>query len=178
MHLSRSGVTSTAIAVALVALVASVTGAVSPAAVRAPRLSPEGLGPVHFGMDVDQAEAALGSSVEVESGINGCSFWKLAGGAQAIALDARLAYVLLFERGTRTTRGIEVGDGLTRLRHRYRGQLHSGRSASLGAADLRLFASKHRGNTTYELEFDIVGGRVAIISAGTRHTIETFGECA
>ena len=45
-------------------------------------------------------------------------------------------------------------------------------------ADLRLFASSRNGDATYELEFDIDAGRVASISAGTQHTIETFGECA
>jgi hypothetical protein len=178
MRVRQFGVRRATIAVALVALVFSATTADATGAGRAPRLSPEGLGPVHFGMDVGQAEAALGSSVEVDPGINGCSFWTLPGGAQATALGGRLAYILVFEPGTKTTRGIGVRDGLTRLRHRYRGHLHRGRSASLGAADLRLFANKRRGDTTYELEFDIVGGRVAFIGAGTRHTIETFGECA
>ena len=165
-------------AVVLVALMVLATSMSAGAAPRAPRLSPEGLGPVHFGMDLDQAEAALGSPVGADPGINGCSFWTLPGRAQAIAFGGQLGYILLFERGTKTTRGIEVGDGLARLRHRYRGQLHSGRSASLGAADLRLFADSHHRGATYELEFDIVGGKVILISAGTKHTIETFGECA
>jgi hypothetical protein len=96
----------------------------------------------------------------------------------AIALHGRLAYAEIARRGPRTTRGITVGDGINRLRHRYRGSLHGGRSGSLGFADSRLFASEVRGDATYELEFDIVHGRVIDISAGTRRTIETFGECA
>lgn len=166
------------IAAALVLLAFFTTSAGAAAATGPPRLSPEGLGPVHFGMDVDQAEAALGSSVEVDPGINGCSFWTLPGGAGGTAFGGRLGYILLSEPGPKTTRNIEVGDGLARLRHRYRGHLHKGRSASLGAADLRLFSSVRRGGATYELEFDILDGKVAFISAGTRHTIETFGECA
>lgn len=145
------------------------------------RLSPEGLGPMRFGMDSSQASKALEASVDVEPGINGCSFWTMPGleqGAQVIALQGRLAYVLLYQRGQRTTRGIEVGDGFDRLRHRYRGNLHHGRSASLSGANLRLFVTEHSGGASYELEFDIVNGRVAFISAGTKRTIETFGECA
>ena len=145
------------------------------------RLAPSGVGPVRFGMDARQASAALGAQVEVAPGINGCSFWTLPGlanGVQTIAFHGRVAYSEIFRRGPKTTRGITVGDGINRLRHRYRGRLHGGRSASLGAAESRLFASEVRGDATYELEFDIWHSRVAHISAGTRRTIETFGECA
>jgi hypothetical protein len=178
MHLRRLGMSRATLAAALAALALLATSMDAGAAIRLPRLSPEGLGPVHFGMDVDQAEAALGSPVGVDPGINGCTFWTLPGGAQGIAFGGQLGYISLFRRGAKTSRGIEVGDGLTRLRHRYRGELHKGRSASLGAAHLRLFSSSRTGGATYELEFDIVHGKVAFISAGTRHTIETFGECA
>lgn len=145
------------------------------------RLSPAALGPVRFGMDAHQASAALGTQVEVEPGISACSFWTLPGlpnGAQVIALHGRLAYAEIYRRGPKTTRGITVGDGINRLRHRYRGRLHGGRSGSLGAAQSRLFASEARGGATYELEFDIWHKRVSHISAGTRRIIETFGECA
>lgn len=42
----------------------------------------------------------------------------------------------------------------------------------------RLFVTEHEGAAGYEIEFDIVHGRVAFISAATKHVIETFGECA
>lgn len=145
------------------------------------RLSPAGVGPVRFGMDAQQASAALGAEVEVDPGVGGCSFWTVPGfatGAQMIALHGRLAYGEIYRRGPKTTRGITVGDGINRLRHRYRGRLHGGRSGSLGAAEARLFASEVRGDATYELEFDIWHKRVSHISAGTWRTIETFGECA
>ncbi|HEX6688490.1 MAG TPA: hypothetical protein VF085_07475 [Solirubrobacterales bacterium] len=145
------------------------------------RLSPSGLGPVRFGMDVAEADRALGSAISVEDGINDCAFWTLPGmpaGSQLIALRGRLSYAILFKRATATTRGVRVGDSLRRLRHRYRGRLHRGRTASLGYADQRLFTTTHDGEATYEIEFDIVKGRVAFVSAGTRHVIETFGECA
>jgi hypothetical protein len=145
------------------------------------RLSPTGLGPLRFGMDAEAAERALGNAISVEDGINGCSFWTLPGvgaGGQLIARQGRLSYILLFERGTATTRGIRVGDGLGRLRHRYRGKLHRGRTASLGYAQERLFVTRHEHGAAYEIEFDIVHGRVAFISAATKHVIETFGECA
>jgi hypothetical protein len=153
------------------------------AAARPPSLglSPSGIGPVRFGMDAHQASAALGAQVEVDPGINDCSFWSLpsfSNGAQMIAFHGRLAYAEIYGRGPKTTRGITVGDGINRLRHRYRGRLHGGRSGSLGAADSRLFASEVRRGATYELEFDIWHARVSHISAGTRRTIETFGECA
>jgi hypothetical protein len=172
VHLRRVA----AVALALSAFLGA--AAASSSAASTPRLSPTGLGPVHFGMDRDQAEASLGASIEEESSINGCGFWALPGGVSGTAFDGRLGYILLVRRGPRTTRGIEVGDDLARLRHRYRGRLHHGRSGSLGAADLRLFTSERSGGATYEIEFDVSGGKVAFISAGTRHTIETFGECA
>lgn len=145
------------------------------------RLSPQGLGPIHFGMNAATAERALGSAISVEEGINGCAFWSVTGmdaGSQLLALHGSLAYALLFQRGTSTTREIEVGDSLSRLRHRYRSKLHGGRSASLSGAEKRLFVTKHEGDATYEIEFDIANDRVAFISAGTQHVIETFGECA
>lgn len=143
-------------------------------------LSPSGFGAAHFGMNLRQAEGALGRAISVEPSINGCSFWTVPGsrGIQLLALNGSLAYALIYERGVATTRGIKVGDGLDRLRRRYGGKLHRGRSASLSGADKRLFVSEHDGGTTYELEFDIANGRVAFISAATRHVIETFGECA
>jgi hypothetical protein len=145
------------------------------------RLAPSGFGPVRFGMDAQQASAALGVQVEVAPGINGCSFWTLPGlasGVQTIAFHGRVAYSEIFRRGPKTTRGITIGDGINRLHHRYRGRLHGGRSASLGVAESRLFASEARGGAVYELEFDVWHSRIAHISAGTRRTIETFGECA
>lgn len=148
---------------------------------RAVRLSPFGLGRVHFGMNAFAAGRALGKPISVEDGINDCSFWTLPKrkvSGQLIALRGRLSYILLFKRGTATTRGVRVGDGLSRLRHRYRGKLHRGRTASLGYAEQRLFVTKHERATAYEIEFDIAHRRVAFISAGTKHVIETFGECA
>jgi hypothetical protein len=148
---------------------------------KALKLSPSGLGPIRFGMKPAQASRALGARISVEDGIYSCTFWKIPGtrrGAQVIALKVRLAYVLLYERGIATTRGVKVGDSLSRLRRRYRGKLHRGRSASLSGADRRLFVSKHENGTTYELEFDIDGGHIAFISAATRHVLETFGECS
>lgn len=53
----------------------------------------------------------------------------LAGGAQVIARGGRLAYILFYESGPKTTRGIKVGDGLARLR----GHLHQGRSTASGS---------------------------------------------
>lgn len=132
-------------------------------------------------MDSQAAERALGQAISVEEGINGCSFWTLPGtgtNGQLIARHGRLSYILLFKRGTATTRGIKVGDGLTRLHHRYRGKLHQGRTASLGYAEQRLFVTQREGGAAYEIEFDIVHERVAFISAATKHVIETFGECA
>jgi hypothetical protein len=136
---------------------------------RALRLSPSGLGPIRFGMKPAQASRALGRRVSVEDGIYRCRFWQVPGvprATQLIALNGRLATILVSQRGTATTRGVKVGDGLKRLRRRYRGRLHGGRSASLSGADRRLFASKRE------------KGRIAFINAGTRHVIETFGECA
>jgi hypothetical protein len=172
VYLSRAVAVALAVPAFLVAAPASSDAAANP------RLAPTGLGRVHFGMDRDRAEASLGAPIAEEPGINGCSFWDLPGGVTGTSFHGRLGYILLAERGPRTTRGIEVGDGLTRLRHRYRGRLHGGRSGSLGAADLRLFTSDRTGGANYEIEFDVSGGKVAFISAGTRHTIETFGECA
>lgn len=145
------------------------------------RLAPQGLGPLRFGMDATQAERSLGGPITVEDGINGCSFWTLrnqAPGTQLIAFGGRLGYVLLYERGAATTRGVKVGDSVQRLRRRYRGELHRGRSASLSGTDRRLFVTTHEGGAAYELEFDLNAGRVAFISAAAKHTIETFGECA
>lgn len=146
------------------------------------RLSPMGIGPIHFGMNARQAGDALGKPVDVDAGINGCSFWDVPGlpqfGAHLTALDGRLGLILLSSPDVSTTRRIKVGDGVKRLRHRYRGELRRGRSASLGAADLRLFTDLHRNGATYTIEFDIIGGRIKFISAGTRHVIETFGECS
>lgn len=145
------------------------------------RLSPFGLGAAHFGMDAVAAERALGQPISVEDGINDCSFWTLPGAeasGQLIARQRRLSYILLFKRGAATTRGVRVGDGLNRLRRRYRGKLHRGRTASLGYAELRLFVTKHEHGVAYEIEFDIAHRRVAFISAGAKHVIETFGECA
>jgi hypothetical protein len=41
-----------------------------------------------------------------------------------------------------------------------------------------LFVTEHAAGITYDLEFDIVRGRVASIAAASQHVIETFGECA
>jgi hypothetical protein len=146
------------------------------------RLAATGVDGLRFGMNPQQAGRALGSRIEVEDGVYECSFWTLPGlpsdGIQITALNGQLAYIIIYERGIATTRGVRVGDGLDRLRHRYRGKLHAGRTASLGGADQHLFASVSQQAAVYELEFDINNGRVSFISAATKHVIETFGECA
>jgi hypothetical protein len=145
-------------------------------------LSPSGIDPLRFGMDALQAEAALGTSIRVEHGINGCSFWRVPGlppqGVQLIAFSGRLSYILLYRRDFATARGVMVGDSLRRLRRRYGGQLRRGRTASLSGAESFLFVDQRSGGATFTLEFDIWKKHVAFISAATKHVIETFGECA
>ena len=145
------------------------------------RLSPLGVGPVRFGMSAAQAGSTLHARVKVSRGVSGCSFWTVSGFAaqrgQLIAFGGRLSYAIIYGRGPSTTRRTRVGDTIAQLRHRYR-HLRHGKSGSLGAADERLFADQRSAGRTYTIEFDIVRGKVAFISAGSRRTIETFGECA
>jgi hypothetical protein len=144
------------------------------------RLSPRGLGPIHFGMSRSQASAALGSPVDADPGAHGCSSWSVPAAPEGVSLTAfegRLAVALLYQRGPRTTRGIQVGDGVKRLRRLYRGDLRRGKSGSLSGADLHLFTDEVKGDATFTIDFQIVKKRIAFISAGTRHVIETFGEC-
>src|ERR1700761_1626734 len=107
MHLRNLRPGHATFVVGLIAVMLFANSVAAGAAARAPRLSPEGIGPVRFGMNVDQAEAALGSPVDAEPGINDCTFWTFPGGAQGIAFGGRLGYISLFRRGTKTTRGIE-----------------------------------------------------------------------
>jgi hypothetical protein len=118
--------------------------------------------------------------VTSEESVGGCAFWTipaLGAKGEMIARDGRLFYVEVFRRGIATTRGVQVGDSLSRLRRRYRKALHPGRSAALGA-EPPLFVTKTSGGTAFELQFEIDRGRVVGIAAATRHTLETFSECA
>lgn len=144
------------------------------------RLSQLGLGPVHIGDTFAQAQSSSGFAISTQAGVNGCAEWTLPGvisGTQLTALHGRLGLIAVYRRGTATTRGVRVGDSLARLRSHYRHRLRSGKSASLGAADQRLFSDRVSRGVVYTLEFDIYAGKVGYITAATRHTIETFGEC-
>jgi hypothetical protein len=166
----------------LIVSVVAFTAWQTPALASDYRLSPQGFGPILFGMSPQQASRAAGTDVEAEQTTPPCSLWTVPGaslsGAQLIALHGQLSYILIYQRGLATTRRIKVGDGLKRLRHRYRGKLRHGHSASLSGASLRLFTDLHKDGTTYTIEFDIEKGHIAFISAGSRDVIETFGECS
>jgi hypothetical protein len=145
------------------------------------RLRPSGLGPLRIGMSPEQAERALGASVDVEEGISDCSFWSIQGvgsSTQLIAFSGRLGYITMFRPGPETIRGISVGDSVAKLRRRLGGRLHPGRSAAEDFAGPRLFVSERRDGAAYLLEFDTYKGKVSTIEAARRHVIETFQECA
>jgi hypothetical protein len=144
------------------------------------RLSPSGLGPIHFGMDQGQAERALGEAITSAEAINTCSFWNIPGaepGIQMIAFEGRLGYILLYKDGTQTTRGIELGDGARKLRRRYGSLLHPGRSA-FPQPGRSLFVDERINGATFALEFDVSHGKVMSIKAGTKQVVDTFYECA
>jgi hypothetical protein len=170
------------VAIALSMLAALPMAEASAAARAAPPLRPSGLGPVHFGMYPEQAERVLEKPITVEEGVYGCSSWTIqgipAGAVQSLAFDGRLGYITVFRRGPETIGRIKVGDSVRRLRRRLRGRLHQGRSASEGYRGPRLFLTESFAGAIYTMEFDTYRGRVTSIEAATRHTIETFQECA
>lgn len=171
-----------------VALAATVVAGLAPAAAAADtfagkRISALGVGPVRFGMDAEQASAALGTHLRIEPGINGCGWWTTPGARhrlQLLSLDASRRLTLAFAYGgERTTHGVKVGDTEKKLRRRYRHQLHRGSAPGyLGTADSFLFADRRRGGRTYTIMFAIDHGTVSGISAGPKRVVREFGECA
>lgn len=143
-------------------------------------ISPLGLGPIRFGMTNAQASAVAGQSLAETPSVNSCTFWSLTGFLQPkselVAFNGRLGYISTTYY--KTAAGIHVGSSLAALRRAYGTQLRTGQSGSVGSASMRLFYDERSRGTTYTMEFDLIGGTVSDITAGSRHTIETFGECA
>jgi len=158
-----------------------VTTGAGVASARLAALSPSGIGPIRFGMTLAEGTAAADLPVTSVPGINGCSEWRIQGlgtGLELVAFGGRLEYALAYSSAIATTRGVRVGDSVARLRRQYRGMLRQGRSGSLGGQQERVFSDERIGTRTFTLEFSLAAHRVSSIAAGSRHTIETFGECA
>jgi hypothetical protein len=173
----------------LVAATVLTLAAASPAAsaegLAGARLSPLGLGPVRVGMTPEQASQAAGITFDVGApDEHGCVDWPTPGlapySAQLLSFagDRTLGLVLLMNRRVATTRGVRLGDSVRKLRRRYRHHLRHGSTASLGGGSEFLFYDRRRNGVTYTLEFGLYKGKVSAMTAATRHTIKTFGECA
>jgi hypothetical protein len=153
------------------------------AAAAAPRLAPDRLGPLRFGMTAEDMTTALGQPVTRQPGAYGCSTFTVPGieeDAQLLAIRGpRLQLVMVYARGIPTTRDVRVGDSLRKLRGRYGSRLKPAAAGnSLSAADAYYSVTRRRGRATYVLRFTVFNSRVSFMDAGRRSDVLGFGECA
>lgn len=147
------------------------------------RIAPDRIGPVVIGMAQDQVGSALGTVVTTNSSVNSCVFFGVpglnGGTLQLLATaGARLDLILVNGPGIRSTKGIQVGSTLRRLRARYRGRLaRAPRGNNLSAADKFYWVRSSAGSGNV-LRFSVYNGRVSGMAAGPRSLVVNFGECA
>jgi hypothetical protein len=182
-HLDRPFSTFPLVLRFLTPLAAAIAVLAPAAQARALRLAPDRLGPMHIGMTSDEASDALGAPVTAEPGVNGCVSFSYPHQRHQIQLLAtrgpRLNYIAVYARGVATTRGVQIGDSLHRLQHKYRSRLHSSREGNWLGGPAKFYAvSKHVAGRTDIIRFAVRDGKVSYMEAGPRALVIGFGECA
>lgn len=145
-----------------------------------PRLSTSGLGPVKIGMTLKQAQQR-DRTVHTTGSTYACSFWSWndlpVNGAMVTATrGTRLDLINLYSRGLRTTRNVQVGDSLTRLRRRYKTLRRSSHPYDKAQRYYAVRGSSRGRKTT--LRFTVANQAITSIQLGTNDVIRTFYECA
>jgi hypothetical protein len=157
------------------------------------RLSPLGLGPIRFGMTLDQAEAASGLQIKVTPSVNDCGYWSVPGvpgspltGASlgSIVETGGAATIALPEKGYVSDTGIRAGDTLQKLRTTYLGKLHEVQTGNGGYAKLaktiqaEYAVDETEGGRKYTLDFMVENGLVVEMQAGPWDILHDWTECA
>jgi hypothetical protein len=152
------------------ALAISVSTAAPAAAQIQPGLIPtvskirtNGIGAFKTGMTQKQADKAAGTVYYVKSKVGSCVYWDFGppGTGKGPTLrfhNNRLRYVDVARKQFKTKRGVEVGDRVRKVRHKYHGLKR--REDLGGGHELVWKSGKGR------LIFTIVGGKVSRIAGG------------
>jgi trypsin len=156
-----------------------------PYALRALRLTPEGLGPVKIGMTAEEAATATAKPFnEGETSEYGCSEivpGEALPGLQLGTADFshRLTIIFDYERGTATDHGIRVGDTERKLKNAYGPELKADRVRNeLFISDRRYDVTKKVGDKVYALRFYVYKSKVIYINAGEKSVVDNWSECA
>jgi hypothetical protein len=151
----------------------------SSAAVRVP-VSELGVGPLRIGMTVAQARSALpGLEVPKESEEKGCGYARgggLAPGVSVMIEDGTVVRIDVETSAITTADGARVGDSTARVTSIYGARLSSSPNKYTAEPDLTVRAA-NTSDTTHELIFETVKGRVVRYRGGQRPQVRYVERC-
>jgi len=145
----------------------------------AARISPNGVGPLRFGMTVKEASNLLGRKMDVEQTPHGCpggyftgpdgdSLWMTVAQNRIVGIATQDARWI-------TDAGIRVGDSEEKLRTAYTGQLQERRAGGLKQL---IFAVKSEGEKEFRITYFLDNQRrVGRLEAGLLPWIDGRGKC-
>jgi hypothetical protein len=160
-----------ALVAALVAFpVASSSGALSSRSV----ISARGVGPIHIGMTIAQAERRLGHGLRVERFNPPCGTARLSGRLRSYVLltGQRIAYISVRSPRLRTDRGVRVGDPVSTLIARYSGRLKAHPNIYTQEPQYEYVAGRRK------LIFFTQDGRIDEITTGRKPEVNYVEGCA
>lgn len=167
----RTFLVSVALVAVFVALPAGMSaGALSSRSV----ISARGVGPIHIGMTIAQAERRLGHGLRVERFNPPCGTARLSGRLRSYVLltGQRIAYVSVRSPRLRTERGVRVGDPVSTLLARYPGRLRAHPNIYTQEPQYEYVAGRRK------LIFFTRGGRIDEIITGRKPEVNYVEGCA
>jgi len=148
-------------------------------------ISPLGLGPIHFGMTVQHAQAVSGATIKVDPSINNCGFWSFPSLGKTNGIESFDKLEMLTpDNRIATAKGIRAGSTFAALRAAYPGRLRSTSTGEGGYArlakkvDAEYALDQTVGGVRYSLDFMVGSGRVYGMIAGPWDFIKDWTECA
>jgi hypothetical protein len=137
-------------------------------------ITTSGVGPIRIGMTVAQAERRLGHELAVERFNPPCGTATLSNRLRTYALftGPRIAYISVRSPRIRTSRGVRVGDTISRLLARYPGRLAEVPNFYTHEPQYEYAAGRRK------LMFFTHGGRIDEIFTGRKPEVNYVEGCA
>jgi hypothetical protein len=148
-----------------------------------PHLDVTGYGPLRFGMTVQQAGDAVGATILTTPGgrpecVSG-SYPGQPDGLDLYFLSGRLAVLQLHDTTTvPAVGGVAIGSAEADVRRAWGSHLAPGPASSEAGATELLYRSGDRAGRAYEVEADLRGGTVVLLTAGRREAVEADAFCS
>lgn len=159
-------------------------GRLDPKTLEGARITIRGVGPIRFGMTVDEASNMVGSDLVRSENwggeSEGCYYVEPAAGPQGVffmVIDQRIERVDVSSTAVESRSGAKVGSSEDWVYHRFPGQVEVKKHAYNESGHSLVFTPRDRADKSYRMIFDTDGTTVTMIRAGRLPAVEYDEGC-